>query len=279
MAIIRGKFFTLTPTSKVDIISNPGKRLTLSGEYSPPTIIGGDETTITENNVIYKVHTFTATGILTVTSADNNIASVEYLVLAGGGGGGSPGAPAGVSGGGGGAGGFRTGSVSLGVTSYVINIGAGGAANVNGEDSFIGGSPTGPYTLLSNGGGAGGGYIGPGDPGGSGGGGSGGEGATPGGPGIPGQGFPGGTGQPATFAPGRLGGGGGGAGGAGVYGGSGAAGGIGVYNSFTGQPVYYAFGGNGRPTTSGPGPSNSGAGGGGGGAAGGSGIVIIRYRI
>ena len=156
MAIIRGKFFTLTPTSKVDIISNPGKRLTFTGAYSPPTIIGGDETTITENNVTYKVHTFTATGILTVTSADNNIASVEYLVLAGGGGGGSPGGGGNVSGGGGGAGGFRTGTFNLTSGTYTVSVGAGGATNVNGEDSFIGSSPTGPYTLLSNGGGAGG---------------------------------------------------------------------------------------------------------------------------
>ena len=150
MAIIRGKFFTLTPTSKVNIISDPGNRLTFTGAYSPPTITGGDETTITENNVTYKVHTFTTTGILTVTSAENNLAHVEYLVLAGGGGGGGNN----TYGGGGGAGGYRIGTVSLNVETYTINVGAGGAISTNGEDSFIGNSPTGPYIILSNGGGA-----------------------------------------------------------------------------------------------------------------------------
>jgi len=277
MAIIRGKFFTLTPTSKVDIISNPGKRLTFIGAYSPPTIIGGDETTITENNVIYKVHTFTATGILTVTSADNNIASVDYLVLAGGAGGGGryygPNFSYPNSGGGGGAGGFRIGNVNLNPGTYTIIVGAGGVAGPQpagsggaGEDSFIGNSPTGPYIINSTGGGGGGGST-SGAGGGSGGGGGV---SSNGGAGIPGQGFPGG---PAGTG---FGGGGGGAGASGTPGPGGGAGGIGVYNSFTGQPVYYAYGGNGGPGS--PGPSNSGAGGGRA-SSGGSGIVIIRYRI
>ena len=278
MAIIRGKFFTLTPTSKVDIISNPGKRLTFIGAYSPPTIIGGDETTITENNVIYKVHTFTATGILTVTSADNNIASVECLVVAGGGGGGSPGGPNGAAGGGGGAGGFRTGTFNLTSGTYTVSVGAGGASNTNGEDSFIGGSPTGPFIILSNGGGRGGSVpSGSGSTGGSGGGGASGPPGAAGGGGlaIPGQGFPGGGGgQAPTFNP--PGGGGGGAGGAGVPGGSGGAGGLGAYTSISGQPVYYAYGAPRGPGN--PGPTNSGAGAGFG-SSGGSGIIIIRYRI
>jgi len=248
------------------------KSMKISTSPAPMEAVGGSVADVTIDETTFRVHTFTATGILTVTTAG----TADYLVLAGGGGGGSPAGPQSVSGGGGGAGGFRTGSVSLGVTSYVINIGAGGATNVNGEDSFIGSSPTGPYTLLSNGGGAGGGYIGSGDPGGSGGGGSGAPGVTPGGPGIPGQGFPGGSGQPNPNGTVQLGGGGGGAGGAGVYGGSGGFGGIGVYNSIAGGSVYYAFGANGGVGS--PGPSNSGSGGGAG-ATGGSGIVIIRYRI
>jgi hypothetical protein len=280
MAIIRGKFFTLTPTSKVDIISNPGKRLTFTGAYSPPTIIGGDETTITENNVIYKVHTFTATGILTVTSADNNIATVEYLVVGGGGGG----APAGFRGGGGGAGGLRTGTFNLTSGTYTVSVGAGGAANTAGDNSFIGGSPTGPFIILSNGGGEGGNS--PADAGGTGGsgGGGGGTGAFQpqggaAGSGIPEQGFPGGSGAPTPgggAAQGR-GAGGGGAGASGTPGSSGGAGGIGVYNSIAGGSVYYAFGGPGGGGSAGP--SNSGAGGGSAGNSGGSGIVIIRYKI
>jgi hypothetical protein len=277
MAIIRGKFFTLTPTSKVDIISNPGKRLTFIGAYSPPTIIGGDETTITENNVTYKVHTFTATGILTVTSANNNVASVEYLVLAAGGGGGGlvfgPNFSYPNSGSGGGAGGFRIGNVNLNSGTYTIIVGAGGAAGTQpagtggkGQDSFIGGSPTGPYIINSTGGGGGGGS----NSGAGGGSGGGGGVFSTAGTGISGQGFPGGSGGPSA------GGGGGGAGGAGNPGPAGGGGGLGVYSTFTGGSVYYAYGGTNGGV--GSGPSNSGSGGGRA-SSGGSGIVIIRYRI
>ena len=42
MTIIRGKYFTLTPTSKLDIFANPGKRLTLGADNNPITITGGD---------------------------------------------------------------------------------------------------------------------------------------------------------------------------------------------------------------------------------------------
>jgi hypothetical protein len=61
---------------------------------------GGFETNVSINGAVYKVHSFTATGILTVTSAVNDGALVEYLVVAGGGGGsnGGGGAAAGGSG-------------------------------------------------------------------------------------------------------------------------------------------------------------------------------------
>ena len=67
----------------------------------PVSATGGTETTITDGGVTYRVHTFTSSGTLTVTSGGD----VEYLVVAGGGGGGK-----GAYGGGGcgGAGGYRS---------------------------------------------------------------------------------------------------------------------------------------------------------------------------
>jgi hypothetical protein len=49
-------------------------------------LAGGAESIITVSGVVYKVHTFTATGSLTV-APYASIGSVEYLVVAGGGGG------------------------------------------------------------------------------------------------------------------------------------------------------------------------------------------------
>jgi len=243
-------------------VTIPGNsQITLGASLIPVFATGGSEADIAVGDAIYRVHTFTSTGILTVTSGS---LSAEYLVVAGGGGGGSA-----VQGGGGGAGGLRTGIINLNLDTYTIYVGAGGAPATNGEPSFIGYSPTGPYILVSTGGGSGRPqYSGTGGTGGSGGGG--GESANGGGgSGIPGQGFPGGSGSD----PANRGGGGGGAGGAGVPGGSTGAGGIGTYVSIGGGPVYYAYGGAGGGSSA---PENSGGGGGG---TGGSGIVVVRYRI
>jgi len=246
-------------------VTIPGaSQVTVTPTFTPMTATGGSEADLTINNVTYKVHTFTSTGILTVTSATNNIATVEYLVVAGGGGGGSA-----AVGGGGGAGGLRTGIINLNLDTYTIYVGAGGAPATNGEPSFIGYSPTGPYILVSTGGGSGRPqYSGTGGTGGSGGGG-GESGNGQGGSGIPGQGFPGGYG----FDPYNRGGGGGGAGSAGNPGQSNGAGGLGLYSSLGGGSSYYAYGGAGGGSSA---PENSGGGGGG---TGGSGIVVVRYRI
>ena len=255
--------------SKV-LVSGQSK-VVMRPSQTPLTAVGGATTDVTINNIVYRTHTFTSSGILTVTSATDNIATVEYLVVAGGGGGGTS-----TRAGGGGAGGYRTGNISLSVGDYTIAVGAGGTSNTVGENSSIGYSPTGPYILISNGGGYGGNFESPGGAGGSGGGGGSGSNplATAGtaGSGTPGQGFPGGGGAQNSGA----GGGGGGAGGAGAPHVT-ATGGIGVYNSISGGPVIYAQGGQGGSSSAGP--SNSGFGGGGNGSSGGSGIVIIRYRI
>jgi len=255
----------------------------------------------------YRIHTFTSSGTLSVTTS----VSVEYLVVAGGGGGG------GGRGGGGGAGGllFST-AYSVVNQSYTVTIGAGGAGSTvqgaNGNSSSFG-------TINATGGGGGGSSTSTGSNGGSGGGGgddSGGPRA--GGTGISGQGFAGGTSNPTGSR--ESGGGGGGAGavgGNGVAGtgGNGGDGGIGLQNSISGSAVYYAGGGGGssgygtgalkgtgglggggdgsqHSSNTGSdavsGTLNTGGGGGGGtyndstrttGASGGSGIVIIRYAI
>ena len=85
----------------------------------------------------YRIHTFTSSGTLTVTSAPVG-STVEYLVVAGGGEGGL---------GGGGAGGMRTGTLSIITSAYPVTVGAGGAGN--GSDSIF-------STITSTGGGRGG---------------------------------------------------------------------------------------------------------------------------
>jgi hypothetical protein len=230
----------------------------------------------------YRIHTFTSTGTLTVSSAPVG-STVEYLVVAGGGGGNF---------GGGGAGGMRTGT-TLPITAgaYTVTVGAGGAYDTNGSDSIF-------STITSRGGGHGGGDIGAGN-GGSGGGAK--YNSFVGGTGIAGQGRNGGSGH-GGFS-GRGSGGGGGAGQVGANGNAGKSGdgGNGLTSSISGTVTYYAGGGGGGSNgTIGIGVGGLGGGGngfhsnnfgastpgsvntgGGGGAyqAGGSGIVIVRYEV
>jgi hypothetical protein len=92
---------------------------------------GGSETTISVSGVDYKVHTFTSSSTLSVSSG---ISDIEYVVIGGGGGGGA-------YGGGGGAGGYRSSvvgessgggqsaepKISIVSGSYPVTVGAGGA--------------------------------------------------------------------------------------------------------------------------------------------------------
>ena len=248
----------------------------------------------------YTIHTFTSSGDFTMYSAGN----VEYLIVAGGGGGGL-----GSGGAGGGAGGMLTGTMSLAVGTYTIEVGAGGAENTKGNDSSF-------NSQIAEGGGYGAYQNQSPDTGGNGGSGGGGAGSggsgtySTGGSGTSGQGNDGGRGYKYDYRDG-----GGGGGGAGAAGGDGSAvteglggnGGNGIQSSINGTATYYAGGGGGscyrNPTLSSggnggggaggrgyysaadprlngtPGSANTGGGGGGGryGAAGGSGIVIIRY--
>ncbi|MEK7144773.1 MAG: LamG domain-containing protein [Patescibacteria group bacterium] len=258
---------------------------------------GGTISTVVQNNVTYKVHTFTSSGTFTVTKGSSK---VWYLVVAGGGGGGNNAA------GGGGAGGYRSNAgynyaVSPGL--YTVTVGGGGAADTNGSDSVFG-------TITSTGGGSGKGYNGQsGAAGGSGGGGGTANSPTPlgtGGAGTAGQGNDGGIGlQWPSYNAGGGGGGAGAVGGTAVAGGTGGAGGAGTASTISGTSVTYAGGGGGGGvTTAGAagsgggglggvggsggngvdGTANTGGGAGGAsngatGGAGGSGIVIIRYPL
>jgi hypothetical protein len=84
---------------------------------------GGTVTEITQNGVVYRVHSFTTTGSSTLT-VNRLLRNCEYLVVAGGGGGGR------VRGGGGGAGGALTGSASMNPQGYTILIGNGGEGSI-----------------------------------------------------------------------------------------------------------------------------------------------------
>jgi hypothetical protein len=266
---------------------------------------GGSVSTITENGVTYRVHTFTSSGNLTVQKSG----SVEVLVVAGGGGGGNNHA------GGGGAGGYiyRSGYQINDGSTITVTVGAGGVSPVVNSDPVTNGNNSVFSDLVAIGGGGGGNRNdtdnnSPGGNGGSGGGGGGSQSFVPlnrvPGSGTPGQGFDGGA------AIDIFGGGGGGAsqvGSTGANSPSGGNGGNGIQSSISGTLTYYAGGGGGGycPISGGgngglggggnggiqqfdqgtPGTANTGGGGGGGGAGGtpgstgGSGIVIVRYPI
>jgi hypothetical protein len=258
----------------------------------------------------YKIHTFTSSGIFTMT----NTGQVEYLVVAGGGAGGVAHGGNGV--GGGGAGGVLTGDISLGPGSYTITRGGGGAGSssipttgADGTDSSIAN-----LIVVKGGGGGGAATGGDGRDGGSGGGAAtysyidGNTQANDGGTGVAGPPRQGNNGRSTNGVAGHGGGGGGGAGSAAPAiptSGVGGAGGSGLANSISGTSTLYAGGGGGTGwsgTTAGGGGSGGGGsggttgnngvngtdglGGGGGGAKngyrsgdGGDGIVIIRYLL
>ena len=275
---------------------------------------GGAITTVVENGVRYRVHTFTSSGTLTVVNAGK----MEVLCVAGGGGGGAYAAGAGA-----GAGGliYNT-DYSVTTGNKTVTVGAGGA----GQDYTVTNPSNGSDSLMDSLTAVGGGYGGQGwggnvgGNGGSGGGGAGYDGNYPpvnpiisGGSGTVGQGHNGGVGRGISGNRGAAGGGGG----AGAPGGdsttnSSGNGGDGKQISINGTATYYSGGGGGGDYGSsnggqgglggggnvsggnssgipgGNGGTNTGGGGGGSrsatpdswnGGNGGSGIVIVRYRI
>jgi hypothetical protein len=272
----------------------------------PTTATGG---TIIPDSAYY-IHSFTSSGTFQVSSA-NQDATVDILMVAGGGSGGAG------TGGGGGAGGLiYIESYPISVGSYTVTIGAGGtnddvATGTSGSDTIFtngartltalgggagGASETGNLTYAASNGGSGGGaqgyYSGNNTPGTA-------TQASSVSDGIStyaGSGF-GNSGATPTGIPNGSGGGGGGAGASATNGSS--NGGAGKQYNISGTLSWYAAGGSGGQagTTStngiggyhvGPsgtaGAVNTGSGGGGGwnhdtgyGGAGGSGIVVVRY--
>ena len=183
----------------------------------------------------------------------------EILAIGGGGGGGGrhrTDTTAKAGGAGGGAGGLVDTNVVFSSGTYVISVGAGGAAAGSVySTSLIPGKDGGDTTIMTNGvallkafGGGGGGGQSPGNNGGSGGGGAMNTTSAPQDPGVQSPdakawgnlGSAGGKGD----AP-DVGGGGGGAGGAGKAASEGGAGGAGYESNITGDPVTYAIGGSG----------------------------------
>jgi hypothetical protein len=242
---------------------------------------GGTVTTLTQNGINYRVHTFNSSGTLSVTKGGD----VEVLMVAGGGGGGSAADSFWEAGGGGGAGGLihNTGFPVTDGTNYTVTIGAGGAGGLNQTNTAPSnrsgnGNNTTFSTLTAVGGGGGGGAYYASTTGGSGGGAE----AWIYGPGSAGtqfQGYNGGAGNGMASTNG-AGGGGGGAGGPGQNGQAvsplkGGDGGIGQSFTFVGNtPTYYAGGGGAKTAASGSGPGGVGGlgGGGNGGVAGGSAV-------
>ena len=244
----------------------------------------------------YSGMSFTSDGTLTVTSA-----GLFDVFMVGGGGGGGQNLALNAYVGGGGAGGVYTGTIYLAATTYAIDVGAGGAAKLDGLSSrFI----TSDFTsLTATGGGRGAGsYFADGhgiypSAGGCGGGGTGNTNAIVyvGATGM--QGFNGGNGVTASSNAGGGGGGGSANGSAGATT-VGGAGGAGITSSFSGVSTVYAGGGGGGGASGGAGgtgggggratagTANTGGGGGGNNAtgsdnsgAGGSGIVIVRFKV
>jgi hypothetical protein len=270
---------------------------------------GGAVTEITQDGVVYRVHTFTDVGTSSFQVLRGG--EVEYLIVGGGGAGGNNHA------GGGGGGGLLEGVLSINSNNYSVIVGAGGQPhelNSTATSEFNDGGNSSVFGIPAAGGGGGGhrndsANTSPGRNGGSGGGGGGSQNTFPDnripGSGIFGQGNSGGS------AIDLYGGGGGGAGAEGNAG-TGLAfpsgvGGVGKSSSITGTMVFYAGGGGGSSGSASykasggaggggaaggaindngtAGTNGLGGGGGGGGAggtpgsAGGSGIVIIRYPI
>lgn len=187
-------------------------------------------------------------------------ASLQLLIVAGGGSGG--GNANGVAwGGGGGCGGILEGILTRGAGAYPVTVGGVGPGVAPGLRGNTGGDSSFDTTYIANGGGAGGGNNNNGqENGGSGGCGGGGGSVNSGGAGsntqtsispLTGHSFPG-TGGTGGFASGA----GGGAGGIG----SGSTGGIGYTSSISGTSITYGVGGDGVSTLDGDTPGSGGGG-------------------
>lgn len=266
-------------------IINLNKQVNSSTIFRPIRAIGGVESTITHNGIVYKLHVFTTVGSDTFSILDSGSDGLtEVLVVGGGGGGGMD-----MGGGGGGGGVIYTRYKVNPGENIPVTVGAGGFGGPQGSGGYrTDGSGPQPSnhqftisatnggnsifgTLTASGGGYGGssyfGYtpnLGIGAAGGSGGGTSGySDGSVKAGQaGTPGQGYRGGQGGGQYYS-----GGGGGAGGIGTDSTAQPNGGPGRMVPILGFDLYWGGGGGGSSYSLGTG-GNGGIGGGGGGALG-----------
>lgn len=247
---------------------------------------GGDLVqSVSYSGTNYWLHKFTSTSYINMLPPATSI-TINYMIVGGGGGGGSP---ADNSAGGGGAGGLVTGTfiVLANLNTFVtVQVGTGGAPNVNGTNSSVTCTLS-SFNRIALGGGAGGGsssiYGSNGSPGGSGGGGGGSNGsgsptgasATQPGSTSGGYGYSGGNGSYTIGAGG--GGGAGGPGGNAIAGGAAGAAGLGLLVT-TPSATYtktYAVGGS---SGGGGGTATANTGNGGNGlGTGGSGVAIFWW--
>ena len=226
------------------------------------TVVASGGTVTTDG--FYTIHTFTSNGSFVVTTGGQ----IDYLLVGGGGGGGG-------FGGGGGGGWKKLLAQTIGVASFPVVIGAGGAQAGSGSTKGSDGSVTTFNGDSADGGGGGGAFSDSNSTGNNGG--SGGGGGTdstspftgrPGGTGTVGEGNDGGAGVTGATAGG--GGGGGGAAGTAGSGTTGGAGGAGHTDSISGAAITYGPGGGGGGQLTG-GAGGTGGGGGGGAYNGGTG--------
>lgn len=259
------------------------KWISISG-YEAVTATGGTITDITENGIMYRVHTFTTVGNSNFVVTKGG--KIDYLIVAGGGGGGGRY----HCGGGGGGGVIIKHGISVTPQTYTIVVGDGGAAGIaqgasNSLSKGYNGSNSSAFGDTAIGGGGGGSNqdsaTATGINGGSGGGGSGSSTnvTNRAGDGTAGQGHRGGNGLGSGTDSLRLGGGGGGAGGPGGHAVHGDApapgdGGPGIASTISGTLTYYGGGGGGGGPAE---TTNMGLGGIGGGGDGASGVNTAPY--
>ena len=134
-----------TDEGYVEWYDGVGNRWIATSSFPGVVATGGTVTDITEDGVVYRVHTFTSDGTFDVTRGGE----VEYLVVAGGGSGAAT--PGEHKGGGGGAGGLvLVPNKTVEAKNYVVTVGSGGASvGQTSEFSPIQGNP-GQNTTFDN---------------------------------------------------------------------------------------------------------------------------------
>jgi hypothetical protein len=194
--------------SSTGFISGSGSNIALYNYSDYYVQATGGQATI--DSAGYRMHVFTTSANLTVTSV--GATGLEYLLVAGGGGGGTGYYGFYGGGGGGGAGGLLNTSIALPTTgNIIVTVGGGGTDNSTGGNTTL----SGIVSANAFGGGGGISVNNNGRPGGSGGGGSTSLGGSSYGLGTTGQGFRGGLSSPITVGGAtnnEMAGGGGGAG-------------------------------------------------------------------